>query len=41
MQGVAEFVEHGGHIAEAEKSGLAGRRLAEVADVIDHRQRAQ
>ena len=41
MQRVAELVEHGGDIAEAEQSGLARRRLAEVADVVDHRQRAQ
>jgi hypothetical protein len=32
---VAEFVEHGGDVVEAEQRRLARRRLGEVGDVVD------
>lgn len=37
MQGVAELVEHGGHVIEAEQRGLALGRLGVVADIEHHR----
>ncbi len=37
MQGVAELVEQGGRLVEAEKRRLAGGGLREVADVVDDR----
>ncbi len=37
MQGVAELMEHGGDVVEADQRRLAIGRLGEVADVVDHR----
>ncbi len=37
MHGVAELVEHRGHVGEAEERGLPRRGLGEVADVEDDR----
>ena len=41
VQPVAELVEHGGDVVEAEQCGLARRGLLEVSYVEDHRQLAQ
>ena len=37
VQRMAEFVEHGRHVVEADQRGLAGRGLGEVRDVVDDR----
>src|SRR5208283_2622856 len=41
MQSMAEFVEHGGYIAEADEGGLAGAGLGEIGDVEYHRYQAE
>jgi len=41
VQAMAELVEHGGDVGEADERGLARRGLGEVGDVVDDRQRAQ
>ena len=33
---MAEFMEHGADVVEADQRGLAGRRLGEVRDIVDH-----
>ena len=37
VQRVAELVEHGDHVVERQQRRLAGGRLGEVGDVVDHR----